>query len=86
MLALLFVAIPMSARFDMPQTATCMGWTHGILFLFYGMTTLAVSHREGWLILRWLMVFLLGAVSLGFLYVDFQLKRLIRGDVAGEAA
>jgi integral membrane protein len=86
LLTLLFVAIPLRTHFDMPEAVTYMGWTHGVLFLFYGATALVVSHQQGWSILRWLVMFLLGAVPFGFLYVDFQLRRLIREATAGESA
>lgn len=78
LLTLLFVAMPLRTYADMPQVVTYVGWIHGILFLFYGAVALVVSHRQHWSILYWLLVFLLGAVPLGFLFVDSRLKRSIR--------
>lgn len=78
LLTLLFVAIPLRTHFGVPEAVTYMGWTHGVLFLFYGATALVVSHRARWSILAWLAVFLLGAVPFGFIVVDRYLKRRIQ--------
>lgn len=86
LLILLFVAIPLRTYFDMPEAVTYMGWTHGVLFLFYGGLALIISHRAHWSVLAWLAVFLLGAVPFGFVLVDRRLKRHIHHVASAETA
>lgn len=86
LLTLLFVAIPLRTHFGMPEAVTYMGWTHGVLFLFYGAMALVVSHRAHWSILTWLAVFLLGAVPFGFVPVDRRLSRRIRAQESAAEA
>ncbi|MFP4560503.1 MAG: DUF3817 domain-containing protein [Thiohalorhabdus sp.] len=86
LLTLLLVAIPLRAYLGLHEAVYYVGWTHGVLFLVYGALALVVSHRRGWSIAYWLMVFLLGAVPFGFLVVDAQLKRALRSSEVLEGA
>lgn len=78
LLTLLFVAIPLRNYADIPEAVMYAGWIHGVLFLLYGAVSLVVSHRQQWSILYWLLIFMLGAVPFGFLFVDSRLKHSIR--------
>lgn len=74
LLALLFIAMPAKYQFGYDIAVFYAGITHGVLFLSYLVASLAVSHSQGWSILRWLMVFSAGVVPFGFIFVDRQLK------------
>ncbi len=76
LLILLFIAMPAKYQFGLDQAVFYAGITHGILFLAYLVATLAVSHSQGWSIIRWLMVFLAGVIPFGFIFVDRQLKNV----------
>ncbi|MFO7954147.1 DUF3817 domain-containing protein [Thioalkalivibrio sp.] len=75
LLVLLFVAMPLRTYADMPLAVTYSGWVHGILFIVYGATSLLASHLSGWPVWKWLLVFVLGVVPFGFLYVDHLVRR-----------
>lgn len=78
LLILLFVAVPLRYYGGLHGPVWYVGWTHGLLFLIYGGFALVISHLREWSVLRWLAIFLLGAVPFGFLIVDGQLKRAMR--------
>ena len=86
LLVLLFIAMPLKYYAGMPEVVFYVGMTHGILFLIYAALALIVSHTQGWSILYWLFVFLLGVVPFGFLVVDARLRKAMRGDAVAEAA
>ena len=83
LLTLLLVAMPLRYYAGMHDAVYYVGWTHGILFLIYGAGALVASHKQGWSVPYWLFIFFLGAVPFGFLVVDYQLKRALRGDSSG---
>lgn len=78
LLILLLVAVPLRYYGGLHGPVWYVGWTHGLLFLTYGGFALVISHLREWSVLRWLAIFLLGAVPFGFLIVDGQLKRAMR--------
>ncbi|MFB6357760.1 MAG: DUF3817 domain-containing protein [Thiohalorhabdaceae bacterium] len=75
LLLLLGIAVPLRVYGGMHEPVYYIGWTHGILFLIYGAFALGISHVREWSIGRWLVTFLLGAVPMGFLVVDGQLRQ-----------
>lgn len=54
-----------------------LGMTHGVLFLAYVVLSLVVSHRQGWSLIQWLLVFLAAVVPFAFIAVDLFLKKEI---------
>ncbi len=83
LLVLLSGAVPLRYYGGLHGPVWYAGWTHGLLFLTYGGFALAISHLREWSVLRWLAIFLLGAVPFGFLVVDAQLRRSM--EAAGES-
>ncbi|MGF1528729.1 MAG: DUF3817 domain-containing protein [Candidatus Competibacterales bacterium] len=62
-----------------------VGLGHGLLFLLYFGTSLAVSHVKGWSIPFWLLTLLCAVVPFAFIPLEFKLKVLAESDV-GEPA
>jgi len=54
-----------------------LGITHGVLFVFYLVLSLAVSHKLGWSLVVWLLVFLASIIPFAFLYVEIFLRKQI---------
>ncbi len=52
-----------------------LGVLHGVLFLAYLMFSLQVSHKKGWSILIWLLVFIASIIPFAFLIVEYYLRR-----------
>ncbi len=52
-----------------------LGVLHGILFLTYLIFSLQVSHKKGWSILIWLLVFVASIIPFAFLVVEYYLRR-----------
>ena len=74
LLMLLFLAMPLKYQFNISGPVFYVGITHGSLFLCYTVSSLAVSHKQGWSILTWLLVFLAGVIPFGFLMIDKRLR------------
>ena len=75
LLLLLFVAMPLKYYLAVGGPVFYIGMAHGVLFLCYLVASLAISHKQGWSIAYWLLVFGLGLVPLGFLLLDKKLKQ-----------
>lgn len=52
-----------------------LGATHGALFILYLFASLQVSHRQGWSIVTWLLIFLAAVVPFAFIAVEVFLRR-----------
>lgn len=52
-----------------------LGATHGALFIVYLFASLQVSHRQGWSIVTWLLIFLAAVVPFAFIAVELFLRR-----------
>lgn len=57
-----------------------LGVLHGVLFLAYLIFSLQVSHKKGWSILIWLLVFIAAIIPFAFLVVEFFLRRKSSND------
>lgn len=62
-----------------------MGMAHGVLFILYLVLSLQVSHKKGWPVMVWLLVFLASIVPFAFIGVELFLRKTSR-DVVAEAA
>ena len=54
-----------------------LGIGHGILFLGYLILSLRVSHKAGWSIVTWLLVFLAAVIPFAFIPVELFLRKTI---------
>lgn len=81
LLTLLFIAMPAKYQFG-HDFVWPVGMAHGLLWLAYGVMSLAVSHVRRWPVGIWLLALLCSVVPLGFLWVDARLRREL-GQVAG---
>lgn len=52
-----------------------LGAIHGVLFILYMMMSLQTSHKQGWSIITWLLVFLASVIPFAFVLVDFFLRK-----------
>ena len=52
-----------------------LGVGHGILFLLYMVLSLQVSHKAGWSVVTWLLVFFASLVPFAFIGVELFLRR-----------
>jgi len=47
-LLLLFIAMPLKYGFNWPYAVKYIGWAHGVLFVWYGISLLDVWQKERW--------------------------------------
>ena len=61
-----------------------IGMTHGVLFLLYVVLSLSVSHKQGWSVPVWILVFLASIVPFAFVAVEiFVQKELKKSELCG---
>lgn len=75
LIGLLFIAMPLKYYFDQSGPVFYVGMAHGVLFLCYLVSSLAISHKKGWSVIYWLYVMTLGLLPLGFLLLERKLKQ-----------
>jgi integral membrane protein len=74
LLTLLFIAMPAKYQFGYDFVFP-VGMTHGILWLVYAVMSLAVSHKQHWSVIIWLLVLFASVIPFAFIFVDNRLKR-----------
>jgi len=52
-----------------------LGMSHGVLFMFYLMLSLQVSHQRSWSVMVWLLVFFASLVPFAFIVVELFLRK-----------
>jgi len=52
-----------------------LGSVHGGLFILYIYLSLQVSHKQGWSIIIWLLIFLAAIVPFAFVVVEVYLRK-----------
>jgi len=52
-----------------------LGMIHGVLFILYLLLSLHTSHKQGWSMLTWLLIFLASILPFAFIGVDFYLRK-----------
>ncbi|MGB2131509.1 MAG: DUF3817 domain-containing protein [Marinobacterium sp.] len=62
-----------------------LGMVHGVLFILYLVLSLQVSHKKGWPVMVWLLVFLGSIIPFAFIGVELFLKKESK-EVVAEAA
>lgn len=74
LLTLLFIAMPAKYQFGYDFVFP-VGMTHGILWLVYVVMSLAVSHKQHWSVMVWLLVLFASVIPFACIFVDRRLKR-----------
>ena len=54
-----------------------LGMAHGLLFMVYLLASLQVSHKQGWSIFVWLLVFFASLVPFAFVLVELYLRKQV---------
>lgn len=54
-----------------------LGSAHGGLFIVYIILSLYASHKRGWSVIVWLLVFMASLVPFAFIAVEFYLRKEI---------
>jgi len=52
-----------------------LGAVHGVLFILYLLLSLQASHKQGWSIMIWLLIFLASIVPFAFIAVEAYLRK-----------
>jgi integral membrane protein len=55
-----------------------LGMLHGVLFLAYIVLSLIASHKQSWSLIIWLLIFLASVTPLGFIAVEFFIKKQLK--------
>ncbi len=69
------VILSVTAGFISREYVFPLGATHGALFLLYMFASLQTSHRQGWSIVVWLLIFLAAVVPFAFIPVELFLRK-----------
>ncbi|MFL0797656.1 MAG: DUF3817 domain-containing protein [Cellvibrionaceae bacterium] len=81
-LVILSVSIGLISR----EFVYALGMAHGVLFLAYLVLSLQISHKQGWPVIVWLLVFFAAIVPFAFILVEVFIRReLAKSEVAAEA-
>ena len=79
-LAILSVTLGLISR-EMVYT---LGMAHGALFMGYFVVSLIASHKQGWSVVTWLLVFLASIVPFAFILVDRFIHKQMRSSQGTE--
>ncbi|RVU82834.1 DUF3817 domain-containing protein [Leucothrix sargassi] len=55
-----------------------LGMTHGVLFVLYFVLSLFTSHKQGWSMITWLLIFLASLIPFAFIAVEIFLQKQIK--------
>ena len=69
------VILSVTAGFISREYVSPLGAAHGGLFILYIYLSLQASHKQGWPILVWLLVFLAAIVPFAFVLVEVYLRK-----------
>ena len=58
-----------------------LGMAHGVLFIAYLLISLRASHKAGWSLVTWLLLFLASIIPFAFLAVEMFLLRQAKRDL-----
>jgi integral membrane protein len=71
------IILSVSAGFISREYVFTLGMLHGVLFMLYMVLSLIVSHRQGWSVIVWVLVFAAALVPFAFVLVEIYLRREI---------
>lgn len=55
-----------------------IGAAHGLLFMVYLILSLQASHKNGWSLITWLLLFLAAVIPFAFIAVEIFLQKEIK--------
>ena len=58
-----------------------LGMGHGVLFLMYLVFSFIASHKQGWSVFVWLLVFLASIIPFAFVPVEVFLQKELRKNI-----
>lgn len=58
-----------------------LGMGHGFLFVMYFIFSFMASHKQGWSVLVWLLVFFAAIIPFAFLPVEIFLQKELRKNI-----
>ena len=74
--------LSVSLGFISRELVFAIGMGHGVLFLLYFVLSLIASHKRGWSVVVWILVFLASVVPFAFIAVElFIQKELAKNEV-----
>lgn len=57
------------------EFVSTLGMAHGVLFVLYFVLSLVASHKQGWSVMVWLLVFLASLIPFAFIAVEMFLQK-----------
>ncbi len=63
-----------------------LGIGHGVLFIAYLILSLHASHKSGWSVIVWLLVFLASLVPFAFIAVELFIRKELGEDTGAESS
>jgi len=75
LITLFLIAMPGKYYFQAFDIVWIVGMTHGVLWLAYVVMSLAVSHKQGWSVMFWMLVLLASIVPFACFLLDRELKK-----------
>jgi len=75
LITLFLIAMPGKYYFQAFDIVWIVGMTHGVLWLTYVVMSLAVSHKQGWSVMFWMLVLLVSIVPFACFFLDRELKK-----------
>ncbi len=76
LLTLLFIAMPLKYRFEMPAAVSLVGWVHGVLFMIFLGFLMFISQKKAWPERFMFLVVLSSMVPFGMVAMDRKLRAL----------
>ena len=74
-LLLLFIAMPLKYMADIPEAVKYTGWVHGLLFMLYILTLIAVVFDQRWSFKKAFLAFIISLLPFGAFIFDKSLRR-----------
>lgn len=74
LLVLLLIAMPLKYAAGMPEAVKYVGWTHGLLFVLFGLRALTVAQERRWPFGRLAMAIAAAFLPFGTFWFDKKLK------------
>lgn len=80
------VILSVSAGFISRDYVFALGMGHGILFMLYMILSLAVSHKQKWSVVVWLLVFAAAMVPFAFIAVELFIRKQLASAAAAPSS
>ncbi|RDH81433.1 MAG: hypothetical protein DIZ80_15205 [endosymbiont of Galathealinum brachiosum] len=75
LIALFMIAMPAKYYFAAFDIVWIVGMTHGLLWLAYVVLSLAVSHKQGWSVMFWMLVIVASVIPFACFILERELKK-----------